>query len=404
MAVVIDVDSGIDVLIGDEDDAESEIWSGKQASTSELATKGGFDQQASWQAFEVLVDNAIRSGREIHFLPPYRADAAQRLSRLTRIGTRDLAGRASIDLIRAVVSLREVKSSLEIDEISKTMAVTAEAHLEAMRAARPGAYEYEGVAAMRYALGRHGLEEAYAPVFTKNGHVLHNNSYGNKLASGDLVVNDYGANSASGYATDITRTIPVGGRFLPDQIAIYDALLRVQQAAIDAVKPVETFASVHRIAATGIAREMTELGFFAGNVDDLFESGAYAICFPHGLGHQLGLDVHDMESLGEDHVGYDAERRRSTLFGLRNLRLGKRLLEGMVVTVEPGIYFIPPLIHAWKAEGRHRGLINYEKFEAYAGFGGIRIEDNVAIDRNEARVLSAMIPKTREEIESAMSA
>ncbi len=402
VAAVLDADTGVDVLFGDDTSDDAAIWMGSDSSVAAVAKKGGCDRSQAYSALRDLIHDAISAGRQVHVLPQYRPENSIELSRLLGVNLNDLPAAVSNTLIDAVVSLREIKDAEEVAQLDHAMQITHQMHVAAMRAIFPGAHEYQGVAAMREVIERHGAREAYAPIFTKDGQILHNTSYLNKLQEGDLVVNDYGVNSPLGYATDVTRTFPVSGRFSIEQREIYDALLRVQESAIAALEPGKRFADVHRYAAEGIAEEMREFGFFQGSVQDIVDSGAYALCLPHGLGHQLGLDVHDMESLGEDRVGYDSEVKRSTLFGLSYLRLGKRLREGMVLTIEPGIYFIPTLIAKWRNEKRHAGLIDYQRFEQYSSFGGMRIEDNVVITANGSRVLSAAIPKSRNDIETTM--
>ena len=276
-------------------------------------------------------------------------------------------------------------------------------HRAAMLSSRPGVMERDVVAEMRHVMERYGLKEAYAPIFSRQGQILHNHGHNNVLRQGDLVVNDYGASSPLGYATDVTRTLPIGGRFKPEQRDLYQLLYDVQRAALTALRPGVPFLTVHRIAALHMVDGMRSLGFFKGDANEIVDSGAYALCFPHGLGHQLGLDVHDMESFGEDKVGYDEEYSRSTLFGLKYLRLAKPLVENMVVTIEPGIYFIPALIRQWSKSRKHVDFINYSMFNRYVDFGGMRIEDDVLISSSGHRVLGAGIPKKIEEIESLLS-
>ena len=302
-----------------------------------------------------------------------------------------------------MIALREIKSDVEIAEIESALAVTRDMHVAAMKQVRPGTFEYQAVAAMEGIMRSHDLQNAYPMIFSRSGEILHNRDHKNRLQQGDLVVNDSGSSSALGYASDITRTFPVGGRFSERQRALYEIVLAAQQLAIDAMRPGVHYLDVHKLAATHMAAALSELGFFRGTPQQIVESGAYAICFPHGLGHQLGLDVHDMEGLGETRVGYDASVSRSDLFGLRNLRLAKPLRAGMVVTVEPGLYFIPVLIRRWQAEGRHSELINYEKFIEYIDFGGIRIEDDVLVTATGARVLGPAIPKSCADIEALMA-
>lgn len=402
LAAVIDVDSGQEVLFGDDPGEEELLWLGDAEPLAQQAMRAGCSEVRSAADLAGAVLQARRAGRAIHFLPPYRDDVRIRLAGLCGLPVEQVHAAASAALISAVVALRERKDAREIEEIEQALQITREMHLAAMAAARPGEYERAAVARMREVLGRHGVREAYAPIFTRNGQVLHHMRHDNRLACGDLVVNDAGAASLGGYASDITRSLPVGGRFTARQRDLYEILLQAQADAMQALRPRRPFAEVHRAAALRMAEGMRGLGFFRGASSDVVDSGAYAICFPHGVGHQLGLDIHDMESLGEDAVGYGGGVSRSAMFGLRNLRLAKPVCQDMVVTIEPGIYFIPRLIGQWAQQGRHRGLIDYAAFEQYLDFGGMRVEDDVLVTETGHRVLGPHIPRTLAEIEEAM--
>jgi Xaa-Pro aminopeptidase/Xaa-Pro dipeptidase len=244
---------------------------------------------------------------------------------------------------------------------------------------------------------------AYPVIFSARGEVLHNIAHDRRLAVGDLVVNDSAAASRLGYASDITRTLPIGGRFDAKQRLCYELVLSAQKAAIDSCRAGTPYLDVHRLAASIMTEGLITEGLFRGDPDTIVETGAYALFFPHGVGHQIGLDVHDMEGLGEDLVGYDDTFRRSDLFGLRNLRMAKPLKAGMVVTVEPGLYFIPLLIERWESEGRFRDFIDYEKARSFLGVHGIRIEDDVLVTNGAPRVLGPGIPKELREMEAALS-
>lgn len=401
---LIPLDSDCDTLFVEvESDPDAIIWQGKALCREHIALAANCQQVKPWHFAQTAINKATRTGRTVHFLAPYRCDTLHLLTRLLQRAPEAIARRVSRSLIQAVVALRELKADIELHEIESALKVTDEMHRLAMRATRPGLFEREIVAQMRQLLSREGLQEAYGPVFTKRGEILHNLTHDNRLASGDLVINDAGASSALGYASDVTRTLPVGGRFLAHQRPLYDLLLEVQEHAIRMIAPGIRYLDVHQAAALKLAEGMKALGFFNASAEDIVQSGAYALCFPHGLGHMLGLDVHDMESLGEQHVGYDNQVSRSPLFGLRNLRLGKALKPRMVVTVEPGIYFIPALIQRWQAEKQHPGLINYQSFYDFQHIGGLRIEDVVVVEEQGARVLGPPIPKHPDAIEHAMA-
>lgn len=404
LAAVIDLDDGKAILFGDEQSDADMIWHGvAPISLTQEAAAAGIETVQPAAALQALVSKAIGQQRTIHYLPPYRAESTAALSVLLQQDLPAIAAGASLSLIQAIVAQREIKSAAEIADLRQAMEIAREMHLAAFQHARDGVHEYEVVAEMERVLRRRDSYAPYTPIFSRRGEILHNHDYGNRLATGDLVVNDSGAASRHGYVSDITRTIPVGGRFSPRQEGIYNLVLEAQLACIAAIAPGVAYRDLHRLTALHMVRGLCALGLFRDDPEAVVDSGAYALCFPHGLGHQLGLDVHDMESYGEDLVGYDTAHRRSTLFGLRSLRLAKPLRAGMVVTVEPGLYFIAQLIRQWQAENRHAGLIDYAAFNDYAGFGGIRIEDNVLVTDTGADVLSRNIPKFCSDIQEIMA-
>jgi len=404
LAALIDLDDGSEVLFGNEQSAEDMIWHGPHShSLSAEAAAAGIAQVEPYMQLQQSIAAAQQQQRMVHYVPPYRAETTAELARLLNLSPDQVKAGASRALIEAIVHLREIKSPAEIAELERAQVVAREMHIAAMRFAKPDVYEYEVVAEMERVLRRHNTYAPYIPIFSRHGEILHNHTYDNLLHQGDLVVNDSGAASPHHYVADITRTIPVGGRFSARQRAVYEVVLHAQQQCITAIRPGVTYAEVHRSSAVHMVRGLSKLGLFRGDAEAIVDCGAYALCYPHGLGHQLGLDVHDMESYGEDLVGYDAGHRRSTLFGLRNLRLAKPLRAGMVITVEPGIYFIPQLIANWENQGLHRDYIDYACFNEYRDFGGIRIEDDVLVTDAGSRILGEPIPKTCEEIEALMT-
>lgn len=401
LAGVLDVEAGRSILFGDDASLDDVVWTGPVPRLRELADLAGIEEVRDTAALSALVSKAASSQRSVHFLPQYRGANQLKLGAWLGVSPALVNEGRSLALTEAVIAQRSQKSEEEIQEIEQALEVTFEMHTVAMRRAKPGVFEREVVAEMEAVARAHGRELAYPAIFSKRGETLHNNLYTNRLAAGDIVVNDSGATSPAGYASDITRTLPVGGRFTPEQRAVYEIVLRAQQAAIALMAPGVSYRDVHLEASKVLAAGLLDLGFFRGDPAEIVSSGAHAICFPHGTGHMLGLDVHDMEALGEDHVGYGGECERSTQFGLNHLRLARALRAGNVVTVEPGIYMIPALIERWEAEQRHRAFIDYARFRAYQGFGGIRIEDDVLITENGARVLGKPIPKTVAEVEAA---
>jgi Xaa-Pro aminopeptidase len=399
MALLIHPD-GRDVLFGRPYDPDDLVWHGPRPHVGDHAAAAGFADDADIADLKIEIDRLVATGVRIHYLPPYRAERSFQLAGLLDANPEKVGNGVSDELVRAVSFQRLVKDDAEIAEISGALQVTAEMYRVAMTEARPGRFEYEIAGLMQARALELGREQAFPPIVTVRGEVLHNHSYGNRLADGDLLLMDSGAESPLWYASDITRTFPVNGRFSDRQRGIYEIVLAAQMAVIDASSPERDNREMHRLASRTIAGGLTALGLMKGNPDDAVEVGAHALFFPHGIGHMLGLDVHDMEDLG-DIVGYPEGEERSTQFGLSFLRMTRRLEPGFVITVEPGIYFIPALIDQWRAENRHSEFIDYGRVDDFKGFGGIRIEDDVLITGNGCRVLGPGIPKTVDELEAA---
>lgn len=400
LAAVIDVDEGKTTLFGDDLTVDHIVWMGPQPKMRELADLSGVDEVAPVNALGKALREAGAKGRTIHYLPPYRAGNCIKMSEWLDIPISQLQEKASVPLIRAVVAQASYKSAEEVREIEKAVNITGAMHVAAMKSATEGQKEavlagiVEGIAISA------GGRLAYPVILTINGQTLHNHYYGNTLTNDRLVLGDFGAETERHYAGDITRTFPLAPKFSSRQKDIYNLVLETEVAAIEALKPGVPYRDVHLLAATKITDGLKTLGLMKGNTEDAVAQGAHALFFPHGLGHMLGLDVHDMEDLGEDYVGYDDQIKRSDQFGLRSLRLGRALEPGFVLTVEPGIYFIPELIQQWQSEGTATDFINYEALQSYLDFGGIRIEDNVLITEDGYRVLGKPIPKTVEEVEA----
>lgn len=400
LAAIIDVDAGKTILFGDDPDIMHIVWMGALPSMSELAASAGGADTAPYAQIETYLSEARSKGRFIHYLPPYRADNSIKLSRWLGMPVDGLTVGASVPLIEAVVALRSCKSDEEILEMEKAVNTSGLMHVAAMKAARPDMKEYELVGLVESIARAGGGALPYTVILSVNGQILHNHHYGNTLQSGQLVLGDFGAETAMHYAGDITRTFPVDQKFTTQQKEIYQIVLDTEVAAIQSLKPGVRYLDVHLTAAKHIAEGLKSLGLMKGDVEEAVKAGAHALFFPHGLGHMIGLDVHDMEDLGENYVGYGNELTRSTQFGLRSLRLARTLEPGFVLTVEPGIYFIPELINLWRKDQLHTEFINYDKLEAYFNFGGIRIEDNVLITPENHRVLGNPIPKTIAEVEA----
>ncbi|MFZ4740988.1 MAG: M24B family metallopeptidase, partial [Bacteroidales bacterium] len=308
-----------------------------------------------------------------------------------------------IELTKAIIKQRSIKSLEEVVEIEKAIATAYDMHTTAMKMAKPGIYEREIAGKMEGIALSAGGPVSFPVILSINGQTLHNHYHGNKLEEGRMMVADAGCETEMNYCSDITRTVPVGGKFNQRQKEVYEIVLKANMKAIEAIKPGIPYREIHLLSAKVIADGLKEIGLMKGNMDEAVSKGAHAMFFPHGLGHMLGLDVHDMEGMGENYVGYDDEIKRSTQFGTAFVRLGKRLQQGYVLTVEPGIYFIPALIDQWKAENKFPEFINYDKAETYKDFGGIRIEDDILVTNDAYQVLGKPIPKTVAEIEDIMS-
>ena len=404
LAAVIDIDADVETLFGDDATIADVVWSGPQPSIAERAADAAIGATAPGSALAEYVAAAIQTGRPVHFLAPYRAEHTEALSTLLRIPASAVKGRRSEALHRAVAAQRLYKSAEEVADIEFAVDVSREMYLAAMRAAAPGLMEHEIVAEIAKVVLARGCTYAFPPICSVHGETLHNPFYRNPLSAGDWFVLDSGAATPSHYASDITRTIPVSGTFSSQQRAIYDAVLRAQSGALAAVRPGVPYREVHLGAATSFATDLTALGLMKGDAQDAVAAGAHALFFPHGLGHMMGLDVHDMENLGEDIVGYGPGDERSTQFGLGYLRLARPLEAGFVLTVEPGLYFIPALIDQWKAEGRHASFLNWSEIEKFRDARGCRLEDDVLVTSTGARVLGPHIPKSIAEVEAACAA
>jgi Xaa-Pro aminopeptidase len=404
LALTIDLGSGEATLFADDASIDHLVWTGPLPTAAERAAQAGIEHTRPRAQLADAITQARAQGRRIHTLPAYRGETRIELAALLDVAMAALHTQASEPLLRAVIDQRAVKAPEEIAQIEDALAVTREMHLLAMRSAKPGVVEQEIVGAMEGLALARGRRMAYAPIFSSRGEILHNHDHGVRLKGGEMIVNDAGANSPEGYASDITRTIAVGGRFGGLQAEVYDLVLAAQAQAIAAAKAGVPYRQVHQVACEAMARGMQELGFLRGDPLEAVAAGAHAIFFPHGTGHMLGLDVHDMESLGEDRVGYGEGFRRATRFGDKSLRLARALQPGWVVTIEPGIYINPILTNRWKADGLHTGFIDYAMFDKHAGLGGIRIEDDVLITPQGPRVLGPAIPKERAEVEAIAAA
>ena len=396
---LIDVDNDEETIFGYDFTVDDIVWMGPQEKLIQKAQMVGVTNAAPTEKLNEKIKEAIKQGRKIHFLPQYRHDNILKIEKLTGIHNSLVNDYASKELIKAVVAQRSIKSDDEIEQIEMELDISYEMNVLAMKMSRPGIHEYEVAGAVEAAVLSKGSHISFPVIFTIHGEVLHGHSHENLMKEGDILVLDSGAESPLHYASDITRTIPVSGKFTPIQKDIYNVVLAALLKSTEMMQPGILFKEVHLNAATIIADGMKQLGFMKGNTEDAVTAGAHTLFFPHGLGHQLGLDVHDMEGLGENFVGYTDKTKRSDQFGLAYLRFARELEPGHVLTVEPGIYFMPELIAQWKSENKHSEFINYDKVEKTIGFGGIRIEDDVLVIKDGHRVLGKPIPKTVEDVE-----
>lgn len=402
---VIDIDNDMETLVGDDIDIDDIVWYGSVNSVSNMAEACGVKNCAPMKQLQVICNNALRDKRQVHFLPPYRHDTMIQIFDLLGIHPNQQREQASLELINAVVKQRSTKSQLEIEEIERACAVGYKMHTTAMRLTKPGVTEkfvggqVDGIA------NSYGSMTSFPTIFTQHGEIMHGNPSMAVLESGRLALCDCGAETMEHYCSDNTRTFPVNGKFTQRQLEIYSIVVDCHDLALSLAKPGVKYFDVH----LGICRLMTdrlkELGLMKGDTEAAVRAGAHAMFLPHGLGHMMGMDVHDMEGLGQIHVGFDEETRPNLeQFGTNCLRMGRKLEEGFVITDEPGIYFIPALIDEWRAKGLHTDFINYEKLETYKDFGGIRVEDDLLITKDGCRFLGEeRIPYHPKDVEEFMS-
>lgn len=399
LSAVMDCDSGTVTVVGDELTIDHIVWMGTQPTLKARSEAVGVGHTVPAASLKGTVREALSKNRVVHFLPPYRDTHTLKLARLLGMPIDNIESAASLDLVRAVVDQRNIKTAEEIEELDRAVSVSTDMHLAAYRMVRPGLNEAEVAAEVQRVAQAAGGDISFPIIATINGQTLHNHYHGNTLKSGDLFLLDAGAETPMGYAGDLSSTMPVDPTFTERQKEIYNIALDAHNAAIAQLKPGNPFRNAHLAACRTIAQGMKDMGFMKGDVDEAVATGAHAMFFQCGTGHMMGLDVHDMENLGEVWVGYAGEAK-STQFGLKSLRLARPLEPGFVVTVEPGIYFIPELIDLWKKENRHAEFLNYDKIESYRDFGGLRNEEDFVITEDGARLLGKKKPKTIEEVEA----
>lgn len=410
-AAVLDLDSGAECLYGNDVDIDDIIWMGPQPSVASKGETIGCAATAPLAEFDKAVATAVAAGRPVHFLPPARYYNQMKLSELTGISSALVrkvapvaAGGASEELVKSVVALRLIKEQCEIEELDKAAEIGYWMHTEARRGCKPGVLEQEIVGRMEGVTYSKGWGPSFTTILSQNGETLHNHSHHQIITPGRLLVVDAGAESNTHYASDFTRTYPCSGKFTTKQREIYDIVQQANDYAYSLTKPGTTYWDVHYATARFLLEGLKSVDLVRGDVDEMLPLGISGLFMPHGLGHNMGMDVHDMEDLGENYVGYAEDQKRHPLLGLGNLRMARRLEPGHVVTDEPGIYFIPALIEQWKREGTDKGFVNYEKLAGYYDFGGIRLEDDVLVTADGARRLgSQRLPITSSDVEDVMA-
>lgn len=404
LAAIIDAESGATFLFGEEPTLDSMVWTGPAPTLVELGMKTAISHVLPIETLAEFIKITRSQDRELHYLPPYRPEHIIKLSSFLNKGQKAIERGVSLTLIQAIVHQRSIKTEEEIVELDKAVSLTARMHLHAMENARPGMLEAELMAqvqAIPIAMESH---PSFPIIMSVHGEILHNHHHHNRLDEGKLLLVDCGAEANSHYCGDMTRTYPVSGSFTQKQKEVYQIVVDASDQVVIHMRPGTSYLDMHKLASKTIVEGLKSLGIMKGDSTEAVESGAHALFFPHGLGHMMGLDVHDMENLGEDLVGYNDEVQRSPQFGLKSLRLAKELQEGNVLTVEPGIYFIPGLIDKWRAESKCEAFINYDKLESYKDFGGIRLEDDYLITSSGSRLLGTPVPRTVEEVEETRRA
>ena len=396
---IIDIDNDTEILFGNDFTMDQIVWTGPKEPLPSIAAKAGIDVIQPLVAIEKFINTGRKKQQTIHFLAPYREAISLQLGEFLGISPGSLHQQASPELIKAVIGQRSCKSEEEVAEIHKAVDQTSSMQLKAIELSRPGITEYEIAGHLQGVAASGGGNIAFPVILTVNGQYLHNHAGGNKLRAGQMVLCDCGAETAMHYAGDMTRTFPVDAKFTAQQREVYDIVLQSQEAAIAALKPGKPFRDIHLLACGKLVDGLKQLGLIKGDSEEAVSLGVHTLFFQCGLGHMMGLDVHDMENLGEENVGYTDTLKKSKEFGLKSLRLGKALEEGFVVTVEPGIYIIPELLDQWRVEKKHADFINYDKVESFRKFGGIRIEEDFLITASGSQLLGKPLAKKAGDIE-----
>ena len=398
LSAIIDIDNDREIIFGDELTIDAIVWMGIQPTLHEKSQLAGIQDVRPFKEIEAYLKSAQQKGQEIHYLPTYRAEHQIKLFQW--LGVLPGAEKPSVPFIMAIVDQRNHKSAEEIVEIEKACNVTADMHLAAMRTVRPGVTEAEVAAIVEQTAKAHNYELSFPTIATINGQTLHNHDHSHVIKSGDMLLLDAGCQTEMGYAGDMSSTICADEKYTSRQKDIYDIQVASHEAAVAALRPGIPFVDVYELSCKVIMEGLKDLGFVKGDPMDAVKAGAHAMFMPCGLGHMMGLDVHDMECLGESYVGYGG-KPKSTQFGRKSLRLGRELEPGFVLTIEPGVYFIPELMDLWKSQNKFTEFINYDKLFTYKDFSGVRNEEDWLITEDGARILGKKLPLHTEEVEAA---
>ena len=396
---VMDLDNDQEIIFGDELTIDDIVWTGPKEPLSEKAAKAGIHQVKPLSTISGFLFDVKNRKQTIHYLPPYRAEHTLKLHEWLQVNPAEVSQNASVSLIKAIVSMRSYKAPEEIAEIEKAVNTSVDMHLEFMRITRPGMTEKEVAGKLQSIAIGQGGDISYPIILTVNGEILHTHTRDLVMQDGQMSLCDAGAETAMHYCGDLTRTIPTGKRFTAIQKEMYEIVLNAQVSAVAACKPGVLFRDVHALASTKLLEGLKSVGIIKGDPAEAFANDVHTLFFQCGLGHMMGMDVHDMENLGEQYVGYTEDLKKGTSFGWKSLRLGRELEPGFVVTVEPGLYLIPTLIDRWKAENKLSQFIDYNELEKFRDFTGIRIEDDLVITEDGNRVLGKELVKSVEGVE-----
>lgn len=403
-AATIDLDNGNETIFANDVEIGDIIWMGPQPSVASVAASVGVEKSAPYTDLNAAVAKVLAEGRPVHFVNPSRYYNTMKIASLLGCGTDEVAGRFSLALTKAIISMRLVKEDCEIEAIDDACNLGYEMHTMARNSIVPGIIEQEIVGKMDGVTLSKGWGVSFPTILTQHGETLHNHLHDKIIESGKLMVIDAGAESNVHYASDFTRTYPTSGKFTAKQREIYQIVCDCNEFAFSMTRPGISYREVHLKTMHLMLEELRALDIVRGDVQDMVEAGIAGLFMPHGLGHNMGLDVHDMEDYGENYVGYDDDQRRSPQLGLGSLRMARKLVPGNVITDEPGIYFIPALIEKWKSEKTDQGFVNYQKLESYYDFGGIRLEDDVLVTADGARRLGKeRLPISPDDVEAAMA-